>query len=408
MRASRFSTAISMVLTALSLGLCLSTLGLRGQARQAFLNGSGGYNAVLGARGSALQLVLNSLYHLQTSPGNISWRLYREIKAERGIRRAYPIVVGDSFRGLRVVGTVPELLTDPPQDSPPLRFAQGRAFDPARREAVLGSEAARRSGLGLGGRFHPSHGLAEGGERHAEEYLVVGILAPSNSPVDQGVYVPLEGVLRMGGHVLRGPDGQEYHAQPGQAIPEEKLQVSAVLLDLDSPQRGMDLSRRYNRQGHEATLAYPVGQQIAEIFDKLGWAHRLLSLVALATLVVSAGAILASLTVAAELRRRDYALLRTLGLPRTRLAALLVAEGMLTTGLGALLAVPVAGLFSLAAASWVRSATGVTLNVLQAPPEAPWLLVLALLLGALAGAVPGWRVYRKELSAQLDPESAYS
>lgn len=403
---SRFTTSITVILTALSLGLSLSTLSLRTQARQAFLHGGGGYDAVLGARGSALQLVLNSLFHLETSPGNIPWRLYRAVQSEKGVLRAYPLVVGDSYQGCRVVGTVPELLTSPPEGAARIEFATGRVFDPERREAVLGSEAARQTGIRIGQTFQPTHGLTEGGHSHAEEYLVVGILAPTNSPVDRVFWIPLEGVLRMEGHVLRG-GGTEYQAQPGQPIPEQYLEVSAVLLDLDSPQRGLELSGRVNRQGKEATLAFPVAREVAEIFERLGWAHRLLSLFALATLVISAGAILAALTVAAELRRRDYALLRTLGLPRRRLGALLLAEGLLTTGLGVLLSLPLTLLFSTLAAGWVRAATGLTLDVTLLAPETPWLLLLALALGGLAGAVPGWRVYRKDLSQQLDPEGAF-
>jgi putative ABC transport system permease protein len=405
LRSSRFTATITVVLTALSLGLSLSTLSLRTQAKQAFLNGSGGYDAVLGARGSSLQLVLNSLFHLETSPGNIPWRLYQAVKSEKGVLRAYPMVVGDSYRGFRVVGTVPELLTSPPEGGVSPKFAAGRIFDSSRREAVLGSEAARKTNLALGQTFQPTHGLSEGGHTHNEEFLVVGILSPTNSPMDRAFWIPLEGVLRMKGHVLRG-GGTEYEAQPGQRIPEEYQEVSAVLLDLDSPHRGLDLSGRINRQGKEATLAFPVAREVAEIFERLGWAHKLLSLFALATLIISAGAILASLTVAAELRRRDYALLRTLGLPRRRLATLLVAEGVLTTGLGVLLSVPLTLLFSTLAAGWVRAATGVTLDVTNFAPETPWLLLVALVLGGLAGGVPGWRVYHKDLSQQLDPEGA--
>lgn len=405
MRANRFAAAVTVLLTALSLGLSLSTLALRSQARQAFLNGSAGYDAVLGARGSSLQLVLNSLFHLETSPGNIPWRLYKDVAGRPGVLKAYPLVVGDSFRGFRVVGTVPELLTAPPEKGILPRFAQGAVFDAFRREAVVGAEVARRTGLGMGDLFQPSHGLWEGGHDHDEEYLVVGVLQPTNSPMDRAIWIPMEGVLRMKGHVLRGGE-HEYEARPGEVIPEQALEVSAVLLELDSPQRGLELSQRVNREGKEATLAFPVAREVSEIFERLGWAHRLLSLFAVAMLVISSGAILASLTVASELRRRDYALLRTLGLPRAQLAALLVAEGVLTTGLGALLSLPVALLCSSAAAGWVRAATGVTLQVTRFPSEALWLLPLALLLGALAGAVPGWRVYGKELSQQLDPEGA--
>jgi putative ABC transport system permease protein len=406
MRSSRFATVITVILTALSLGLSMSTLSLRTQAKQAFLNGSGGYDAVLGARGSSLQLVLNSLFHLETSPGNIPWSLYTAIRSEPGVLKAYPLVVGDSYRGFRVVGTVAELLAQPPDGGIQPRFASGQNFDPSRREAVVGSEAARLTGLAVGDSFQPTHGLSEGGHTHQQEFVIVGVLAPTNSPMDRAIWIPLEGVLRMDGHVLRG--GQtEYHPQPGQTIPEEYQEVSAVLLDLDSPQRGLNLSQRINRQGKEATLAFPVAREVSEIFERLGWAHRLLSLFAFAMLIVSAGAILASLSVASELRRRDYALLRTLGLPRFRLATLLVAEGALTTGLGIMCSLPLTLLFSTVAAGWVRAATGVTLQVSQFAAETPWLLLFALLLGGLAGAVPGWRVYNKELSQQLDPEGAY-
>ncbi len=405
MRSSRFTTAITVALTAISLGLSFSTLSLRVQARQAFLNGSGGYDAVLGARGSALQLVLNSLFHLETSPGNIPWSLYQAIRQERGVARAYPLVVGDNFKGVRVVGTVPELLTSPPEKGPRVALGVGRVFDPARREAVLGAEAARSTGLTVGNSFQPSHGLSEGGHVHSQEFVVVGILQPTNSPMARAIWIPLEGVLRMDGHVLRG-GGSEYTPRPGEAIPEEFQEVSAVLLDFDSPQKGFELSQRINRQGKEATLAFPVAREVTEVFERLGWAHKLLTLFAIAMLVVSAGAILACLTVVAELRRRDYALLRALGMSRGRLGMLLMAEGLLATGIGVLFSLPLTLFFSAVAGSWVRSATGVTTNIFQFASETPWLVALAFCLGALAGGVPGWRVYTKELSLQLDPEGA--
>ncbi len=405
MRASRFTTILTVGLAALSLGLSLSTLGLRSQAREAFLNGSGGYDAVLGARGSALQLVLNSLFFLETSPGNIPWRLYERVKAEPGVKRAYPLAMGDSFAGYRVVGTVPAMLTSPPESASPPRLARGKVFDPGRREAVVGSEVARRSGLELGKHFQPTHGLAEDGHTHDEEYVVSGVLAPTNGPLDRVILVPIEGVFRMEGHVLRGHEGHEYHAHHGEAIPDEVKEVSAVVIDFDSPQRGLTLSNRINREGKEATLAFPIGQQISEIFNKLGWAHQLLSIFAVATILISSGAILASLWVAAELRRRDYALLRALGLPRGKLWQLMIAEGVTTVGLGVALSLPVSILCSAVAAGWVRAATGLSIAVTKLPQETFGLIFLSLVLGATAGAVPGWRVYRRELSSQLDPEN---
>lgn len=400
----RFSTSLTIMLTAVALALSFSTLSLRDQAKNAFLNGSGGYDAVLGSRGSALQLVLNSLFHLETSPGNIPWSLYESVKAEPGVRKAYPIAVGDSFRGFRVVGTVAELLTDPPAKAVVPEFASGRVFDPSRREAAIGSEVARSAGLTVGSQFEPTHGLGEDGHSHSEQYVVVGVLKPTNTPMDRVLWIPLEGILRMEGHVLRH-EHEEYQAQPGQAIPEEFQEVSAVLVEFSSPQVGMGLSQRINRQGKEATMAFPVAREVGEIFQRLGWAHRLLSLFAFAILLVASGAILASLTVSSEMRRRDYALLRTLGMTRLRLSLLLVVEGGLTTLLGLVASLPLSLFFSYLAADWVRAATGVTLKITQVAPETFGLAILSLSLGCGAGIVPAWRVYHQELSSQLDPES---
>lgn len=405
LRSQPLSTSLTTLLTAVALALSLATLSLKEQAKTAFLNGSGGYDAVLGAKGSAVQLVLNSLFHLETSPGNIPWSLYETVKRDKGVLRAYPLALGDSFRGYRIVGTLPELLTAPPTKGVIPQFAEGRVFESTRRETVVGSEVADKTGLTVGSVIHPSHGLNEHGHSHDETYLVVGVLKPTNSPLDRILWIPLEGVHRMDGHVLQ--HGSEiYRAKPGEKIPDDFKEISAVLIEFTSAQYGMSLSRKINRGEPPATLAFPVAQVVTEIFERIGWAHKLLSLFALMVLVVSSGAILICLTVSAQLRRRDYALLRSLGMPRRRLASLLIWEGIGTTLFGAVLSLPLTLLFSSLASNWVHDATGVHLNVLQFSSQTAWVLVAALILGGMAGILPAARVYSQDLSSQLVSENS--
>jgi putative ABC transport system permease protein len=390
----------------------MAVFALSRESERAFTAGPLGFDAVVGARGSALQLVLNAVYHLETSPGNVPWRLYEELQADRRVRRAVPFAVGDSYRGWRVVGTTPELFSAPlqAQGGPSYEVrAGGRLFDPARRELVAGATAARRLELREGDVIRPAHGAGQrsgsaGQEEHEEEYLVVGVLRPTGTPSDRVLWIPIEGVFRMGGHVLRGA-GEEYQAEVGHEIPAEHKEVSAVLLALQGPQAGFQLEQELNREGREATIAWPIGRSMAELFEKLGWVNRVLELVAYLVLAVAAGTILASLSNTLNERRREFALLRALGAARREVFAILWIEAGTLAFLGSLAGYAVCALILLAARSIVQREIGIVLDVWQ--PHAALLLAPAgaCLLGAAAGLLPAWKAYRTDVAQSLVPVS---
>ena len=218
-----------------------------------------GFDAVLGARGSPLQLVLNTVFHLETSPGNIPWTMYQAVKNDPRVELAIPYALGDNYYGFRIVGTTTALFTEF-EYRKGVRFRtewDGRFFDPNRQEAVLGSYAAQKLDLKVGDRFNPYHGLVfDESMRHDEQYVVVGVLEPTNSPSDRVIWIPIDGIYRLEGHVLRG-SGEEYVAQPGQEIPDAHKEVSAVMLKFRNPQIGFMMDATINKQGKVATLAWP-------------------------------------------------------------------------------------------------------------------------------------------------------
>jgi len=269
----------------------------------------------------------------------------------------------------------------------------------------VGSYVAQKLGIKLGDHLSPYHGLQFNPERqHEDEYEVVGVLEPTNSPSDRVLWIPIEGVYRMAGHVLRGA-GQVYRAQEGVEIPEEEREVSAVMLKFKSPQTGFVLDQQINRQGTEATLAWPIGRVMAELFDNIGWVTRILGLVSYLVVLVAAGSVLASIYNTMNERRREFAILRALGARRATVFSAIVLEAASITALGVLVGFVVYGGILMTATVVIRQTTGVVLDAL-APARALWVTPIVMIaLGALAGLLPAFKAYRTDVASNLAPLS---
>ncbi|HEY5038852.1 MAG TPA: FtsX-like permease family protein [bacterium] len=407
LRRHAMSTVVTAVSAALAVGLTLAVFGLAAQTRAAFMGGAGGFDAVLGARGSQLQLVLNAVFHLETSPGNIPWSLYQTIKADPRVSEAVPYAVGDNYFGYRIVGTTLSVRDELRNSSgKPLELGTGgKWFDEGNREAVVGSVVAQQCGLNVGGTFRPYHGLAFNPNlQHEEVYQVVGILKPSNTPIDRVIFIPLEGLYRMKGHVLRGT-GKDYIPKAYQPIPDHDKELSAVLLKLKDPQAGFNLDYTINKQGKVATLAWPIGRVMADLFNRLGWMSRVLALVAYLVMVVAACSILAALHNTMRERRREFAILRALGARRRTVFASVVTEAAAIAGLGALGGYVVYGLLFFLAAGLVRAQTGVVVDLFFFHPALIAVPLGMTLLGALAGIWPATQAYSTDVAGNLEPHS---
>jgi putative ABC transport system permease protein len=369
-----------------------------------------GYDAVLGARGSQLQLVLNAVFHLETSPGNIPWSIYQRVRKHPMVELAVPYAVGDNYEGFRIVGTTLEMFKRfefPGGER--FELAAGReVFDPRRRQAVLGNYVAARTGLKVGDTFHPYHGFDSDEDlvHEEDEYHVKAILRPTNTPADRVIWIPIEGIFRMKGHVLRG-SGEEFHADEAEEIPEGHKEVSAVMLKFraGSKAAGFQLDQEINREEKTATLAWPIGRVMGELFDKLGWVSRILRLVAYLVVAVATGSILASIYNTMNERRREFAILRALGARRRTVFSAIVAEAKAIAALGALFGYLVYALILAGAAYVVRVQTGVVVEVFSGHPVLFLTPVGMVVLGALAGLLPACKAYSTAVAENLGPQS---
>jgi putative ABC transport system permease protein len=391
LRQHALSTFVTAASIALACGLLMCVWMVKTQSQMAFTQTTTGFDAVLGARGSKLQLVLNAIFHLEASAGNLAFSDYEAIRRHPMIKTAIPIAVGDNLRGYRLVGTLPELFTTV-EYAPGKKFSfqgNGKVFAPDAKEAVAGSFAAQRLGLKTGDRFRPFHGLAfDPKSEHADDFVVSGILAPTNTPADRVIWIPLRGLQTMSGH-----------------DPKAATDVSAVLLQLRAPTAGFMLDTMINKQGNKMTFAYPVGAIIAELFGKIAWFDQVLALVAYLVALVAAGSVLASIYNSMSARRRDLAILRALGARRRTIFGAVVAEAACIGALGAVAGFAVYyGLF-VGVAKVIRAQTGVVLDLSAGHPVL-WMCPLAMIgLCALGGIVPALKAYRTPVAETLAPAS---
>jgi putative ABC transport system permease protein len=405
LRQHLLSTCVTALSTALGVGLVIAVFVLGGQSEKAFSGGPVGFDAVLGARGSQLQLVLNTVFHLETSPGNLPWRMYTAVKRDPRVELAVPYAVGDNYRGYRIVGTTTELFTDfELQEGRKLDLLAGRVFEPLAFEAVIGESVARETGLRVGSTFNPTHGVAARGKTHQKEYTVVGIMKSTSSPSDRVIWIPIEGIFRMDGHVLAG-SGRRYVAKHGVAIPDEHKEVSAVMLKLKREQDTVMMGMQINNQGKDATLAAPIGKVMADLFERLGWVSRVLTLVAYLVLVVAAASILAALYNTMNERRREFAILRALGAGRGTVFGVIVTESALIAFVGSIAGFIAAAAILSVAGSVVREQTGVVLDLLVWHPVLVAAPLGMTLLGALAGLLPAFKAYSTDVARNLLPTS---
>ena len=389
LRQHALSTLVTAFSIALAGGLLMSVWAVRTQSQAVFTGVNAGFDAVLGARGSKLQLVLNAVFHLEASPGNVAWEDYLTIARHPNVALAIPLAVGDNFRGYRLAGTLPELFTRA-EFAPGRHFTLrpgGEFFDPTRREAVVGSFAAQKLGLRRGDQFHPYHGLTfNEADQHAETYIVVGILEPSNTPADRVIWIPLEGLQSMSGHATNTVS-----------------ELSAVLVKLKSAAGGFAMDQAYNKQGNRLTFAWPIGQVMVELFRKIGWFDEILALVADLVALVATASILAGIYNSMNERRREIAILRALGARRSIICGAILGEAAAIAAIGMAAAFGGYAAIMVTAAGVIRAQTGVVLDPWQFNPVMVFAPVILIALGALAGVIPALKAYRTPVAEHLVP-----
>ena len=405
----RFVLSLVVLSIALSTFLLLGIERLRQDLRANFAQAVSGTDLIVGARTGPVQLLLYAVFRIGNATNNIRYTSAEAVGQLRGVAWVVPLSLGDSHRGFAVLGTTPAYFEHFRFGTKqPLVLAQGKRFEQL-YDAVLGAEVARRLGYTLGQRIVLSHGDgALAGNDHADKpFTVVGILAPTGTPVDRTVHIGLPGIEAM--HL----DWQAGVPLPGQAISAEQAaqadltprSITAALVGLKSRAAVFSVQREVAAFRAEPLLAILPGVALDELWDVVGLGERGLQAMSALVAAVSLAGRVAVILAGLNERRRELAILRAVGAGPRQMLALLAAEGLLVTASGVLLGALAAwGAVALAGPA-VQARWGIGLQ-LVAPGAAEWQLMAAVLAGGLlASLLPGWRAYRLSLADGLSPRT---
>lgn len=399
----KITTCLTILSVALGVGLIAAVHTLRDETKRRFEEEGQAFDVVVGAKGSPLQLVLSSVYFMDTPTGNIPYSEYETIRQEEDVAAAFPIGLGDTYRGFRIVGTIPELFDHvwkidlAETERKPFQLAEGRFFEKA-FEAVIGSIVAEDAGLGLGDTFVGTHGFMEG-EHHEFPYTVVGILKRVGTPNDRAIFCSLDSVWQVHGHDGSGP-GSPGHPPSEHAAHSEHLEVTAVLINLTTPAARFAYLDHIERD-FNAMAAIPVNE-IQKLYNRvLSTANTVLLLVAYLVVVVSALTIMVGLYLSILQRRRDLAIMRALGASPFDIFGAVILEAVFVTlfgiGAGWLLGNGVAwglGLFLTQRLGMTITAFGLSSAELKS-------FAVVALVGYVAGILPAWQAYQTDVARDI-------
>ena len=306
--------ALNVLLLSLGLASITFLLLVSEQLDKAFTRDLAGIDVVVGAKGSPMQLILSGVFEIDVPPGNIPLKAVQTLRQHPLVAQVIPISLGDNLRGFRIVGTSHDYV-----DHYHASVAQGALWSEP-MQAVLGASVARKLGLKLGDRFAGAHGLGAGGHLHGDTlYTVTGILAPNDSVLDRLVLTDTASVWKV---------HEDYTAQTEEdrKMLEDQREVTMALVHYRTPLAAMSFPRYINASTNMQAAAPAV--EITRLLSMLGIGTEVLRAFAGVLLLTAGLSVFIALWNAVRERRGDLALLRMLGAPPRRVAALLLAEAL--------------------------------------------------------------------------------
>jgi putative ABC transport system permease protein len=401
-RRHRFSTVLALISITLGVGLLTAVVSFREQSHRSFMTEGVGVDAILGPKGSALQIALNALYHLEEMPGKIKWSYLEQVREDPLVVDAIPFVTGHSYAGFRV-NAIDERFFESFEYRPgeklsfdPGQGGQGGPFK-GRGEAVAGWAAAKALRLHLGDTFNPVCGVKSGDPVHMNDRITfVGILAPTGTPHDRAIYIPLKSFYTLEGH------GDSVAAMANDPAHRE---ISGAYLKLrhirgGAMHPGVQNLKYEIDQSTAAQLVVP-SEVVPRILDIIGWVDRVMFIVGMLVTLLAIMFLFVVLITALREQRRELAMMRMLGANRRTVFGLIMSEAVMLSVLGTILGVAFGHLLVSVGSHYVAVETGMQFSPRFISTADVWVLPLIALMGGVAGLIPAIQAYRMSILRNL-------
>jgi putative ABC transport system permease protein len=407
--ANRRTTALlTLCAIAVSVALLLGVQKLRTAARDGFANTVSGVDLIVGARSGQINLLLYSVFRVGDATANVSWDTYQKVARRSDVAWTIPLSLGDSHRGYRVLGTNLDYFRH-------YKFAGGRelAFESGKPfadlyDAVLGAEVARALGYKLGDPIVISHGLGNVSfAKHDDKpFRVAGILARTGTPVDRTVHVSLEAITAI--HVdwqsgMRALPGGRVDAEATRAMDLTPDSITAFMVGMQNRVMTFGLQRAVNEYRQEALLAIMPGVALTQLWNLVGIADTALMIVAAFVVLAGLLGMLTAILTSLNERRREMAILRSVGARPRHVFTLLVTEAGLLAAGGVTAGVALCYGLMYAAKPLLERRFGLFLEPGGLTGYDIALLASIVAAALVMGALPAWRAYRNTLADGLTP-----
>jgi len=377
---------MTIVVVAISISLTVAILLVSASLKKGIVYASMPFDMIVGAKGSPIQLVFNTIFLQDVPIGNIDKSVYEKFKNDERAARLIPFAFGDNYKGYKIVGSNKDLFTLRPAVNEPEIFAlQEGAFFTGKYEAVIGSEAAKSLGLKTGDKFKATHGLYtslhNGEDEHDESYVVAGVLKPMRRPYDMGIFTSIETVWEMHNHDNEG-EGD----------------ITALMV---TPKDYVGLMQMYQEtnSGSDAQAAFP-GHVLGNVFNIMGNAEGILYLISYMVVIIGFLTIVITLHWSMLNRKRDHATLRVIGTNKNTIFSLILIESFLIMLVSSIAGLAIGHGVSYCIGSYMR-----TISYVYAPIEFDitelFILGAYTLTGIAVSIIPAAGVYRYDAAANL-------
>jgi len=398
LRNRSLTAALTVLAIAVSVMLLLGVEKVRVGARQSFADTISNTDLIVGARSGAIQLLLYSVFRIGNATNNVTWKSYQDIATRPEVAWTVPLSLGDSHHGFRVLGTTSEYFDRYSfRRGQKLAFADGSRFNDL-FDVVLGSDVARDLGYKVGDRIVVAHGLGSVAfvEHEDKPFRVSGILAKTGTPVDKTLHVSLEAIEAI--HV----DWQNGMPIPGQTISADEVRkmklepkaITAAFIGLKSKLATFKLQRMINEYPEEPLSAIIPGAALQELWGLVGTAETALSAVSAMVVATALLGMITTILTTLNERRREMAILRSVGARPATVLGLLTTEATLLTLAGVVLGTAMLYSALVVLQPVIDSAYGLHIDI--DPPTLRELSMLAAIVvaGFLAGLIPAVRAYQ--------------
>lgn len=391
------SSVMSLLLLSLGVAMISALLIIGQQMEDQFSKNIKGIDMVIGAKGSPLQIILSSIYHIDSPTGNINLVAAEKLLKNPMIEKGIPLSFGDNYKSYRIVGTnhdYPEFFK--------AEIGTGRLWD-GPLEATMGYKVARDLNFKVGDTFISSHGLLD--EVHSHDnavYAVVGILKANNSVIDQLILTSTESVWKVHeDHNHDHEDGHDHsdHDHSAHSVNPEDREITSMLVKFRSKMAMVQLPRMIN-ESTDMQAALPA-IEVNRLFSLLGIGIDTLRWLAVLIMFIAGISVFISLFNSLKDRIYEMALIRTLGGTRFQLAFLIICEGLILTFIGFFIGIILSRIAIFSLSGVMDSGFHYTLNPFVLQKGEAVLFIGTLILGIISALIPAIKAFNVNLSKTL-------